>query len=70
MVELQCQIEYPNGSWETVDYEVFRSWGGRRKLNGQLYYGIVYQFLTDIEDVTGHQAYEEYLRGNISESNF
>ena len=70
MVELQCEIEN-NGLWESVSYDVFRSWGGRRKLNGQLYYGPVYEFLTENEAVTGHQAYENYLKDyNESNRNF
>jgi len=35
--------------WVTVDYLTFRSWTGQRKINGELYKGDCYFFLTKQE---------------------
>lgn len=67
MVELDYQIE-EDEIWKKVNYEVFRSFRGHRKLNGHPYYGAVYIFGTEIQVVTAHQAYEDYIRENRHES--
>jgi len=37
-----CYEVYVRNEWIEVTREIFRSWDGRRKRNGKLYYGPVY----------------------------
>lgn len=61
MIELLYEIEI-NGTWYPVGHELFRAWEGHRKLNGQIYYGPVFKFLSDNQIVTSREVYENYLR--------
>lgn len=37
-----------NGSWVSVTHDIFRSWTGKRKIDGQeLHADFVYKYLTD-----------------------
>ena len=60
MVELKYEIEI-NGTWYSVGHELFRAWTGPRKLCDQIYHGAVYKYASDVEAVSGHEAYENYL---------
>ena len=35
------------GTFAKTTFEVFRSWSGRRKINGVLYSGPVYEYMSD-----------------------
>jgi hypothetical protein len=65
---LQYKIEI-DGIWEDTTHEVFRSWSGRRKLNGQEYYGPVFEFLTENIAIAGKDAYQKHLN-EISDNGF
>lgn len=43
------EIEIRNDQWSKVDCNVFRSWTGQRRLNGEQYVGPRYNFLTNEE---------------------
>jgi hypothetical protein len=41
-MKAKYEIEIRAGQWVEVDNSIFRSWGGKRKLNGEEYNGDVY----------------------------
>lgn len=46
-VRLEIKVRAESDRWSSVSKEVFRSWSGERRLNGQPYFGPVYLYLTN-----------------------
>ena len=45
------EIDTRKDSWCEVDYSIFRSWGGKRRINGKEYNGVVYYLLSLKESI-------------------
>ena len=43
----KLEVNYRKDLWCETSVEMFRSWGGKRRINGKLYEGPVYNFLTN-----------------------
>lgn len=43
----ELEVEFRTNKWVSVTPDVFRSWTGRRKVKGQLYFGNVYVLLSN-----------------------
>jgi hypothetical protein len=50
----KLEVNYRENSWCETSVEMFRSWGGKRRINGKPYDGPVYNFLTNKVDVLVH----------------
>ena len=43
----KLEVNYRRDQWCETSVEMFRSWGGNRRINGKPYEGPVYNFLTN-----------------------
>ncbi len=43
----KLEVNYRKDLWCETSPEMFRSWGGGRRINGKIYQGPVYNFLTN-----------------------